>query len=193
MHLRRPCRSHTCIAFLTFPLQLPWVPLLSEEERLRGMSYYGGGARLRAVAAKLAAGQHIKAVTLGGSVTYGHGVDDLRLSYPALLFSFINASWPHRRAAVGGLGHAVWAALCGAAAAGAATAALARFHSHTHAHAQGSRAAEPWHAREHRSRHHALRRRAAGPAAGVTWPGGQQAAAQHRHIAPPYDARPGGC
>lgn len=77
-------------------LQLPWAPLLTAEEVQQGTTYYGGGARLRAVAAKLLAGQAIKVFTLGGSVTYGHGVEDLTLSYPSRFFQFINASFPHR-------------------------------------------------------------------------------------------------
>lgn len=41
-------------------LRVPWEPLLAREEVLRGMGYYGSGARLRKVAAKLLAGQPIK-------------------------------------------------------------------------------------------------------------------------------------
>lgn len=81
--------------------QLPWRPLFSEEELQRGMTHYGGGERLRRVAAKLAAGQPIKAVTLGGSVTFGHGVGDPALSYPSLFFRFINGTFPHRCASQG--------------------------------------------------------------------------------------------
>ena len=40
-------------------LQVPWEPLLTREELLRGLSYYGSGTRLHAVAAKLLAGQPI--------------------------------------------------------------------------------------------------------------------------------------
>ena len=91
------------------PLQLPWAPLLSEEEQRQGVSHGGGGARLRAVARKLLAGQPITAVTLGGSITYGHGCDDLALAYPSRFFAFLNATWPHR---------------CGGAARGAGAAVL---------------------------------------------------------------------
>lgn len=43
------------------PLQLPWGPaLLSDEERLRGQSFYGSGARLRKLGEKLLAGQPIQ-------------------------------------------------------------------------------------------------------------------------------------
>lgn len=37
-------------------LQLPWEPLLTETDVARGLSYYGSGRRLQAVAAKLLAG-----------------------------------------------------------------------------------------------------------------------------------------
>lgn len=41
-------------------LQVPWEPLLTREELMRGLTYYGSGGRLHAVAAKLLAGQPIK-------------------------------------------------------------------------------------------------------------------------------------
>lgn len=41
-------------------LRLPWQPRLSRQEAQRGLAYYGSGERLRAVAAKLLAGQPIK-------------------------------------------------------------------------------------------------------------------------------------
>lgn len=78
-------------------LQLPWAPLLREEEWARGIVHYGGGARMRQVAAKLAAGRPIKSATLGGSITFGHGVSDPQLhAFPSLFFRFINTTWPHR-------------------------------------------------------------------------------------------------
>ena len=43
-------------------LKLPWAPLLSQDDILRGLTYYGTGERLRAVAAKLLAGKPIKVV-----------------------------------------------------------------------------------------------------------------------------------
>lgn len=46
-------------------LQVPWEPLLTREELLRGLSYYGTGVRLQAVAAKLLARQPIKVGRLG--------------------------------------------------------------------------------------------------------------------------------
>lgn len=52
---------------------------------------------MRRVAAKLLRGQPIKAFTLGGSVTFGHGVPDAQLqSYPARLFQFVEANYPNR-------------------------------------------------------------------------------------------------
>lgn len=77
------------------PPKMPWAPLLTGEEQGKGVSHYGGGARLRAVAAKLLAGQPVKAFTLGGSVTYGHGVDDLSLAYSSLFFRYLNETFPH--------------------------------------------------------------------------------------------------
>lgn len=91
-------------------LQFPWKRLLSDEEVQQGIAHYGGGSRLRRVAQKLLAGQPVKVYTLGGSVTFGHGVDDPRLSYPSLFFQFINASFPHRRA--GARGARVWPCRC---------------------------------------------------------------------------------
>ena len=41
-------------------VSVPWTPLLSQHELERGLTYYGSGERLRAVAAKLLAGQPIK-------------------------------------------------------------------------------------------------------------------------------------
>ena len=43
--------------------ELPWEPLLTNEEVQTAQGYYGSGARLRRVAAKLLAGQPI---TVGG-------------------------------------------------------------------------------------------------------------------------------
>lgn len=77
--------------------QLPWAPLLTDDERARGITHYGSGARMRRVAAKLLRGQPIKAFTVGGSVTFGHGVPDAQLqSYPARLFQFVEANYPNR-------------------------------------------------------------------------------------------------
>ena len=46
-------------------LRLPWPAMLSQEEVLRGLGYYGSGERLRAVAAKLLAGRPIKVCVCG--------------------------------------------------------------------------------------------------------------------------------
>lgn len=77
-------------------LLLPWEPLLSEEELQRGLTYYGSGARLQAVAQKLLEGKPIKAVTIGGSVTVASRLSRLGKSYAELFFRFINASFPHK-------------------------------------------------------------------------------------------------
>jgi hypothetical protein len=77
-------------------LQVPWGPLLSEAEARRGLSYYGSGARLQEVAAKLMAGKPIKVFTLGASVTRGIGTTDRKYSYPARFFEYINSTFPHK-------------------------------------------------------------------------------------------------
>lgn len=41
-------------------LAVPWGPLLTQEEALRGLTYYGSGQRMQAVAKKLMAGKPIK-------------------------------------------------------------------------------------------------------------------------------------
>ena len=56
-------------------MQLPWDPALSREELRRGQMYFGSGARLHKLAHKLLAGQPIKAVALGGSIT-GKGTQE---------------------------------------------------------------------------------------------------------------------
>lgn len=84
-------------------LRVPWQPALSKEERLRGLSYYGSGLRLQRVAAKLLAGQPIKVVMLGGSVTGGGGASAPDLAYAARFFQFVNTSFPHRCGAVASL------------------------------------------------------------------------------------------
>lgn len=38
----------------------------------------------------------LQAFTLGGSVTKGQGAAKPELGYPARLFQFINATWPHK-------------------------------------------------------------------------------------------------
>ncbi len=54
---------------------VPWPALLEEEEVMRGLAYYGSGTGLRRVAAKLLAGQPVKIVSLGGSITATGGED----------------------------------------------------------------------------------------------------------------------
>ncbi|KAL4448549.1 hypothetical protein ABPG75_005768 [Micractinium tetrahymenae] len=75
---------------------LPWQPLLGQHEVARGLSYWGSGERLQRVAAKLLAGQPIKAYTLGGSVTMGRGASRRDLNYAARFFEFLNHTFPHR-------------------------------------------------------------------------------------------------
>ena len=75
---------------------LPWEPLLTAAQLRRGLSFYGSGARIERVAAKLLAGQPITAVTLGASVTRGHGASSMESGYPSRFFDFLNASFPHR-------------------------------------------------------------------------------------------------
>lgn len=77
-------------------LRVPWEPVLSKEELLRGLSYYGSGLRMQRVAAKLLAGQPLKVYMLGGSITGGGGASAPQLAFAARFFHFINASFPHR-------------------------------------------------------------------------------------------------
>ena len=44
----------------TLQAALPWEPLLTQDDLQRGIGYYGSGARIRRVAAKLLAGKPIK-------------------------------------------------------------------------------------------------------------------------------------
>ncbi len=48
---------------------MPWPRILEEEDALRGLTYYGSGRGLHRLADKLLAGQPIKIVAMGGSVT----------------------------------------------------------------------------------------------------------------------------
>lgn len=79
-------------------LELPWgPPLFTDEERLRGMSYLGGGARMRAFACKLMGGGPVKVVFLGGSITAGRGAgDEAKLSYVPRFARYLNATFPAR-------------------------------------------------------------------------------------------------
>lgn len=76
----------------------PWRAVLSPAQLRRGLPFYGSGARIEAMAAKLLAGQPIKAFTLGGSVTRGAGASSEAATYPARFFQFLNATFPHRYA-----------------------------------------------------------------------------------------------
>lgn len=77
-------------------LGLPWEPLLTDEEVQRAEAYYGTGARMRRVAAKLLAGQPVQVFTLGGSVTRGLGATRPDHNYANRFFQLINATFPHR-------------------------------------------------------------------------------------------------
>ena len=81
-------------------LRVPWEPLLTREELLRGLAYYGSGLRLQRVAAKLLAGQPLRVYMLGASVTGGGGASAPGLGYVPRFFQFLNASFPHRWALV---------------------------------------------------------------------------------------------
>ncbi|PSC68081.1 hypothetical protein C2E20_8267 [Micractinium conductrix] len=75
---------------------MPWHPLLTREELLRGLAYFGSGARLHRLARKLLAGKPIKVFTLGGSVTGGGGASHPPdNSYVQRFFKFIQKSFPH--------------------------------------------------------------------------------------------------
>jgi hypothetical protein len=58
-------------------MPVPWPPVLQEAQLRRGLGYYGSGARLERVVAKLMAGEPIVAATVGGSVTVGSGSSNL--------------------------------------------------------------------------------------------------------------------
>ncbi|PRW56718.1 hypothetical protein C2E21_4783 [Chlorella sorokiniana] len=77
------------------PVQLPWPAVLSELQLKRGLAYYGGGQRVERLAAALMAGQPITAVVIGGSVSRGAGSTRPDRAFPAMFFSFLNASFPH--------------------------------------------------------------------------------------------------
>ncbi|KAI3430747.1 hypothetical protein D9Q98_009159 [Chlorella vulgaris] len=76
------------IADLRGRLRIPWTEVLREEERHRGMSFYGSGGRVRRLGQRLLDGQPITVHMIGGSIT-AHGL------YPSLLMSWINSSFPH--------------------------------------------------------------------------------------------------
>jgi len=75
-------------------LQLPWRPLLTEEDLRRGM-YFGSGLRLRRVAQKLLGGQPITFVAVGGSITNADAFEGQGTSYPARFAKFIKATFPN--------------------------------------------------------------------------------------------------
>jgi hypothetical protein len=69
-------------------MEMPWQAVLTEEERARGISFYGSGGRLRAVGRRLLEGQPIHVHLLGGSIT-------AQGRYAELLAAWLNASFPH--------------------------------------------------------------------------------------------------
>lgn len=97
---RGPATPHRCARPLPSQqrqLGLPWKPLLSRAELRRGLAYYGSGARLQALVAKLLAGQPVKVFALGGSVTGGGGSSyPPATAYVSRFFQWINATFPHR-------------------------------------------------------------------------------------------------
>lgn len=76
--------------------RLPWRAWLRQAEARRGVTYYGSGAALRRLAAKLLTGQPVSIVAIGGSVTFFGGPDPSGQSYVAHLFQYINSTFPHR-------------------------------------------------------------------------------------------------
>lgn len=59
LHNKQPCLLHRCRLHSTQD-SLPWEALLTDEEVQRAEGYYGTGARMRRVAAKLLAGEPIQ-------------------------------------------------------------------------------------------------------------------------------------
>lgn len=74
----------------------PWQPLLRPAELQRGLAFYGSGARIQRVAARLLAGEPIKAFTIGGSVTRGAGASSPDTTFAERFFAFLNSTFPHR-------------------------------------------------------------------------------------------------
>lgn len=89
------CPPPTVCAHPQALLPLPWPAMLTDEDVGRAATYFGTGSRLRRVAAKLFAGQPIKAYALGGSVTLGVGSSGPDANYASRFFQVVNASYPH--------------------------------------------------------------------------------------------------
>ena len=89
------CAPCACLQDSLWPPP-PWPPLLTEEEVQRSQAYMGSGSQLRQVAQKLVAGQPIRVVMLGGSITRGVGA-----SKPASNFA---SSWSMPAFHTGGWG-----------------------------------------------------------------------------------------
>jgi hypothetical protein len=77
-----------------------WRYTLTPPMLRRAMAYTGSGAQLRALVAKLDAGQPIIYSAIGGSITRGHGAASMhareryRGSFSALFFGYIARRWP---------------------------------------------------------------------------------------------------
>lgn len=99
-----PSAAAAAAAAAAAPPRLPWRPLLTAEEVQRALGYYGSGAALRRVAAKLLGGQPVTVVMLGGSITRGSGASRPAATFASRFFQFVNATWPHRRGSAGGCG-----------------------------------------------------------------------------------------
>ncbi|KAL4450123.1 hypothetical protein ABPG77_010792 [Micractinium sp. CCAP 211/92] len=76
-------------------VKVPWKPLFTDEEIRRG-TLYGSGLRLQQLARKLVAGQPIKVVFLGGSVTNSADLEAQGLSFTARFEAFIRSAFPNR-------------------------------------------------------------------------------------------------
>ena len=92
-----PCSAPPCRCpqrALSFPPG--WQPLLTREEQRRGISYWGSGGGMQRLAGKLLAGQPVKVLSLGGSVTSGGGSSNsARMGYVPRFFDFLRHNFPH--------------------------------------------------------------------------------------------------
>ncbi|EFN56843.1 hypothetical protein CHLNCDRAFT_144427 [Chlorella variabilis] len=74
----------------------PWEPSLPEHELLKGLVSYGDMSRMRRFFTKLLSGQAVTVVSIGGSVSWGHGASVRgQTDLPALVFQWMNATFPH--------------------------------------------------------------------------------------------------
>ncbi|KAI7846321.1 hypothetical protein COHA_000158 [Chlorella ohadii] len=87
---------------------VPWPRILEEEDALRGLTYYGSGRGLHRLADKLLAGQPIKIVAMGGSVTAWAGGNPNGEAYIARFFQYINSTFPHLQHELYNKGMSAW-------------------------------------------------------------------------------------